>query len=440
MQSSPTVSLELSPAELQLVQQLRRQPGLGSSLRSLLGWADGLQGPPRDAHQIEEGVIQATRQLAREILAQWAREREASLSEQLRAQDSTLRLRHRQRFQWWTTFGLVAIEERVWRSATHHYLRPLPADLGIHCRGQSRRLQRVLADFGADHAFAQAVASVREHYGFEMGVSAVRRTTLKHAQRAQAQLEKQYCQPFGVLPAQGPDWVVAEADGSMICTVDPGPREGSRPRQWKEVRLVAAQALGRREAVYGATFGSVAEAGQRWGHVAREAGRGLSSQIHALGDGAAWIERQCREVFGAKATFLCDFYHVAEYLAAAAPACARGRPKRWRHTQQRRLRRGARKKVLQALEPYLEPSSRAEEEAPVRQAHRYLSRRAEQLDYPGALAAGLPIGSGLIESGHRHVLQARLKQAGTAWLPNHAQQMAHLRVLRANHQWSSLWS
>ena len=57
-----------------------------------------------------------------------------------------------------------------------------------------------------------------------------------------------------------------------------------------------------------------------------------------------------------------------------------------------------------------------------------------------ALALGLPIGSGMIESGHRHVLQARLKKAGTAWLRDHADQIAHLRVLRANHQWQSLWN
>jgi hypothetical protein len=46
----------------------------------------------------------------------------------------------------------------------------------------------------------------------------------------------------------------------------------------------------------------------------------------------------------------------------------------------------------------------------------------------------------MIESGHRHVLHARLKKAGAAWLQNHADQIAHLRVLRANHQWESLWN
>ena len=81
-----------------------------------------------------------------------------------------------------------------------------------------------------------------------------------------------------------------------------------------------------------------------------------------------------------------------------------------------------------------------DEEAPVRTGHRYLNHRLDCLDYPGALALGLPIGSGMIQSGHRHVLPARLKKADTAWLPDHADQPAHRRVLRAHDQWLSLWN
>jgi len=38
------------------------------------------------------------------------------------------------------------------------------------------------------------------------------------------------------------------------------------------------------------------------------------------------------------------------------------------------------------------------------------------------------------------VLHARLKKPGAAWLRDHADQMAHLRVLRANNQWAALWN
>lgn len=80
--------------------------------------------------------------------------------------------------------------------------------------------------------------------------------------------------------------------------------------------------------------------------------------------------------------------------------------------------------VLRALTPHLEPERQPE--APVRAAHRYLSGRRDQLDYAGARAAGLPIGSGEIESGHRHVIQQRLKRAGSWWHEPNAEAMLGL--------------
>ena len=130
---------------------------------------------------------------------------------------------------------------------------------------------------------------------------------------------------------------------------------------------------------------------------------------------------------------------MSEYLAAAAPGCQAATLRRWLHTQQRRLKRGAWKQVLKALEPFAEAARVPDEEAPVRAALRYLSNREGCLDYPGALARELPIGSGLIESAHKHVLQARLKRPGSAWLAENADAMDQLRVLRANDQWPALW-
>jgi hypothetical protein len=299
----------------------------------------------------------------------------------------------------------------------------------------------VLTDFGCEHSFAKAAESVQEHYGIEIGASAVRTVTLEHAQRAREQLEKGYAQSFRVLPNVGAEQVIAQTDGTMIRTVEPGERTGKRPREWKEMRLVAAQAKDSATTTYGATFGNVEAAGRRLGHCTREAGWGLDSQIHAVGDGAEWIRLQCGEVFGKQGTFLCDFFHVSEYLAAAAESSqGKKKAKQWRRTQQKRLKRGAVGKVIETLENYLEPEGTPEEDAPVRNAHRYLTNRRDCLDYPRAIELGLPIGSGMVESGHRHVLQARLKKAGTAWLRDHADQIAHLRVLRANQQWKSLWN
>jgi hypothetical protein len=147
----------------------------------------------------------------------------------------------------------------------------------------------------------------------------------------------------------------------------------------------------------------------------------LGSRVFAAG------HRKRHEIFGADARALTDFYHVREYLAAAAPGCRPAAPHAWRRTQQKRLKSGAAGQVIATLGEHREPAEVAEENAPVRAAHRYLSNRADTLDYGAALQAGLPIGSGLIESGHKHVLQARLKLPGAAWCKRNAQTRAQLR-------------
>ena len=73
--------------------------------------------------------------------------------------------------------------------------------------------------------------------------------------------------------------------------------------------------------------------------------------------------------------------------------------------------------------------------APVRRAHRYIHNRLDQLDYKGALAADLPIGSGVIASAHRYVIQQRLKRSGSWWSIDKAEAMLALRVLRVNQDW-----
>lgn len=104
-----------------------------------------------------------------------------------------------------------------------------------------------------------------------------------------------------------------------------------------------------------------------------------------MGDGAEWIRLQSCQVFGKQGTFLCDFFHVSEYLAAAAEGSQGKKADPWRRTQQKRLKGGAAQKVIETLEEHLEPEGTPEEETPVRNAHRYLTNRMDCLDYPRAI-------------------------------------------------------
>lgn len=341
---------------------------------------------------------------------------------------------------WLSTFGRIEFEERIWRNASASYQRPLPSRLGVTPRGCSRALSRALSDFGIEHSFQQAASRFQEHYGFEIPASTVRTTTLATAARASAKLEAKYEETFRILPAQGAEYILAEADGTMICTVEPAKRKDKHPRQWKEMRLVAGREEGKTEAIYGGGFIDVDQAGQRWGHCVRDAGWAMNSTVHALNDGAVWIDHQVDQVFGAEVSKLCDFFHVCEYLAAAAKSIAPDQEQAWNALQKKRLKESSFEIVIAELATHREPEEISDDKAPVRAAWRYLSNRRDSLDYAGALEKDLPIGSGLIESGHKHVLQARLKKAGTAWLESSAHLFSQLRILRSNKQWSALWN
>ena len=69
------------------------------------------------------------------------------------------------------------------------------------------------------------------------------------------------------------------------------------------------------------------------------AGAHEKTQVHCVGDGAVWIANQVAEHFGARGTYLIDFYHLCEYLAEAAPACAPNDEVAWLNTQKERRRR-----------------------------------------------------------------------------------------------------
>jgi hypothetical protein len=115
-----------------------------------------------------------------------------------------------------------------------------------------------------------------------------------------------------------------------------------------------------------------------------------------VGDGADWIATQVEEKFGAQGGYLVDFYHVCDYLSAAAEAVTHTpqAAKVWMAEQKERLKTQRVGELMQALRSHIEPASVEEDDAPVRQCHRYLSNRMHQLDYQNALANDLPIGSG----------------------------------------------
>ena len=317
----------------------------------------------------------------------------------------------------------------------------------MECRGCSDGLQRAITDFGADDPFAGASAKLREHYGIDVPVSTIRATTEKHGETMLAR------QKHGSdLPEHaGVAVLITEMDGSMVPMVEtaeptepveaeaPMDRRKTRKLSWTEARLCLAHVPGSVTPVFGATMGSVDDAGDRLWECAIAAGAGSQTTSHGLGDGASWITNQMDLKFGSQAKFLVDFYHLCEYLSAAAEVVAGQSKESWMEEKKNWLKDNRWPDVLETLRPFLEPESAPDKEAPVRACHRYISNRTNFLDYKGALAAGLPIGSGEIESAHRYVIQIRIKIAGAWWKLENLSKMLALRILRANRGWEHYW-
>ena len=58
----------------------------------------------------------------------------------------------------------------------------------------------------------------------------------------------------------------------------------------------------------------------------------------------------------------------------------------------------------------------------------YYRTNETRMRYRAFRARGLPIGSGIVESAHRHVLQVRMKRAGQRWSMKRARRMTRLRA------------
>ena len=145
-----------------------------------------------------------------------------------------------------------------------------------------------------------------------------------------------------------------------VDTASPAPgvdRRKTLRLSWTEARLCLVRGPGAVTPRVGGTMGSVEAAGPQLWEAAVAAGRGERTRVHAVGDGAPWIADQVERRFGAQATYLVDFYHVCDYLAAAAPAA-------WLAARKATLKANGWAAVLDTLRPAVEPDDLLDDAAP----------------------------------------------------------------------------
>lgn len=242
-------------------------------------------------------------------------------------------------------------------------------------------------------------------------------------------------------PPPGPDTLVFSVDGAMVPIVGGA---------WMEVRTLAVGEvqppritpdgvlIQTTEVSYfsrlsdSTTFAdqAVLELHRRGIETARRVG--------AVVDGAEWCQSFI-DYHYAEAVRILDHPHAAEHITQIGQASTPDGPL-LSAAECARLRQDLKQKgadgVLSELRGLLSGHPEQEEAA---KALAYLEKRQGQMRYDEFRAEGWPLGSGMVESGNKLVVEERLKGSGKHWVEGNVNPMLALRNAYCNERWEESW-
>lgn len=166
-----------------------------------------------------------------------------------------------------------------------------------------------------------------------------------------------------------------------------------------------------------------------------------AKQVVAVNDGALWIQNFI-DYHAPKATRIIDFAHAQSYLAVIGKAIYGAESQAfqsWFRQTSHHLKTRPPHHVLADLSLLQAQQQQHPQAAEIEQAISYLDMRRSMIDYAHFTRLNLPIGSGIVESGQKVVVQRRMKQAGMRWAEQNVNPMLALRLALCNNRWSSTW-
>src|SRR5262245_52110018 len=240
---------------------------------------------------------------------------------------------------------------------------------------------------------------------------------------------------------EGPAKLLVSADGAMVPLVG---------GEWSEVKTVVVSEVGEvtdadgRSAVWTHHHSycsrlSDAQTFQRLSlGVLTRRYLEKASQIAAVNDGAEWIQGfvdyHCPE-----AVRIVDFAHAAERICQIGDVVlgeGSAATLRWREEHLHQLKHRGASDLLASLRTFAADHLKV---PLVEENLAYLEKRIAQMQYPFFQAALWPIGSGVVESGNKLVVEARLKGAGMHWARASVNAMLSLRNAVCNDRWEEAW-
>jgi hypothetical protein len=292
--------------------------------------------------------------------------------------------------------------------------------------------------------FAQASKQLFALLDIQVSPSTVRQQT-QQAGRASLAVQNEQARPLAGCPEETPaERMVMSADGAFVPLIG---------GQWGEVKLLAIGQVevhepGGADAMptvntthlsYFARLTDVTTFSEQASAEIRRRGLDRAKEVCAVQDGAEWLVGLTHS-HRHDALRILDFAHAAGHIAAIEDvmlAVGRTLPTSWRESLFHRLKYEGPEPVVNEVEHLYQDAGKPEA---MGEHVRYLRKRIASMQYPAFQKAGWPIGSGMVESGNKLVMQARLKGAGMHWKPEQVNPMLALRMNVCNERWDEGWS
>lgn len=160
-----------------------------------------------------------------------------------------------------------------------------------------------------------------------------------------------------------------------------------------------------------------------------------------LSDGGRGFWGLFKNIYSKCAQGILDFYHAAQNLWKGAKAMFDGRTKKareWFKKARHNLRTGNSEKVLDEIK-INSKNLEGESNKTAKNLLAYLQDHKDHIEYDKYKDSGLPIGSGMVESACKWLIQQRFKCVGMRWSEDGFNHLLHLRLLWVNGEYDGFF-
>jgi hypothetical protein len=344
---------------------------------------------------------------------------------------------------------------------------PLREMLGVEAGAINGSLARLFALLGTIVPFETAARLAGQFFGVKVDAMAVWRCTQRLGEAYEQHLEAQMRADLDPStapekPEAAPDVIEIGLDGCMLgmqvrenrrrraapdqelrtlpeseegsfrevktaVIFQPSQRVRSSPSRRTLQRRVLVTCLGSADLIYDRLWSKLQEL--KW--------LGKSTCVVIVADGAEWIWNRT-SIFSQRCEIL-DFWHAIEHawtFARTRYGVDSRHAARWISRITKALREGKIKVVLKFLGRIKIKS--AEDQEQLDALIRYYTTHQERMRYDEYLRLGYSIGSGAVESAHKQLVHARMRQSGMRWSEPGARRLLALRMLLLNGDWALL--